>query len=255
MKTERPRALKGVVLVGGTGSRLYPITTVTNKHLLPVYDRPMVYYPLQALINAGVKEAMLVTGGNNAGDFLRLLGDGRKFGFSRLHYAYQEQAGGIAQALGLAETFAGGDDILVILGDNIIESNVRQAAAEFAAQETGAKLILTEVPNPSAYGVAELKDGRITGIEEKPENPKSNLAVIGIYFYSSDVFEVIKTLEPSGRGELEITDVNNHFIRAGTATHSVLDGYWADCGESIDSYLEAVNLVARKGANDRAPCP
>ncbi len=255
MKTDRPRALKGVVLVGGTGSRLYPITIVTNKHLLPVYDRPMVYHPLQTLVNAGVKEAMLVTGGNNAGDFLRLLGDGGKFGFSRLHYAYQEQPGGIAQALGLAETFAGGDDILVILGDNIIESNVREAAAEFAAQENGAKLILTEVPNPSAYGVAELETGRITGIEEKPENPRSNLAVIGIYFYSSEVFEVIKTLKPSGRGELEITDVNNHFIRAGAATHSILDGYWADCGESIDSYLEAVNLVARNGANDRAPCP
>ena len=255
MKAERPRALKGVVLVGGTGSRLYPITTVTNKHLLPVYDRPMVYYPLQTLANAGVKEAMLVTGGNNAGDFLRLLGDGRKFGFSRLHYAYQEQAGGIAQALGLTETFAGDDDILVILGDNIIESNVCDAAKEFAAQENGAKLILTQVPNPSAYGVAELENGRITGIEEKPEDPRSNLAVIGIYFYSREVFEVIKTLEPSGRGELEITDVNNHFIRADTATHSILDGYWADCGESIDSYLEAVNLVARNGANDRAPCP
>jgi glucose-1-phosphate thymidylyltransferase len=243
------------VLVGGTGSRLYPITTVTNKHLLPVYDRPMVYYPLQTLANAGVTEAMIVTGGNNAGDFLRLLGDGSKFGFTRLHYAYQEEAGGIAQALGLAEAFAGDDDILVILGDNIIESNIRNAAKDFDLQNEGAKLILTEVSNPSAYGVAELKDGRIAGIEEKPENPKSKLVAIGIYFYGREVFDAIKELEPSGRGELEITDVNNHFIRAGSMTHSVLDGFWADCGESIDSYLEAINLVALKGANDRAPCP
>jgi glucose-1-phosphate thymidylyltransferase len=252
---KRRRALKGVVLVGGTGSRLNPITTVTNKHLLPVYDRPMVYYPLQALINAGVTEAMIVTGGNNAGDFLRLLGDGSKFGFERLHYAYQEEAGGIAQALGLAETFAGDDGILVILGDNIIETNIRDAAKEFELQDGGAKLILTEVSNPSAYGVAQLENGRIIGIEEKPENPISNLVAIGIYFYGSEVFDVIKTLEPSGRGELEITDVNNHFIRAGSMTHSLLKGYWADCGESIDSYLEAINLIARKGANDRALCP
>ncbi len=252
---KRRRALKGVVLVGGTGSRLNPITTVTNKHLLPVYDRPMVYYPLQALINAGVTEAMIVTGGNNAGDFLRLLGDGSKFGFERLHYAYQEEAGGIAQALGLAETFAGDDGILVILGDNIIETNIRDAAKEFELQDGGAKLILTEVSNPSAYGVAQLENGRIIGIEEKPENPISNLVAIGIYFYGSEVFDVIKTLEPSGRGELEITDVNNHFIRADSMTHSLLKGYWADCGESIDSYLEAINLIARKGANDRALCP
>ncbi len=248
-------ALKGVVLVGGTGSRLYPITTVTNKHLLPVYDRPMVYYPLQTLINAGVTEAMIVTGGNNAGDFLRLLGDGRKFGFEKLQYAFQEEAGGIAQALGLAETFAGDDGIVVILGDNIIESNIRSAAREFRSQEKGARLILTEVSNPSAYGVAELENGRISVIEEKPKNPKSSLVAIGIYFYGSEVFDVIRTLEPSGRGELEITDVNNHFIRAGSMTHNLLEGYWADCGESIDSYLEAINLVARNGANDRAPCP
>ena len=248
-------ALKGVVLVGGTGSRLNPITTVTNKHLLPVYDRPMVYHPLQTLVNAGVREAMIVTGGNNAGDFVRLLGDGRRFGFHRLHYAYQEQPGGIAQALGLAEQFAAGDKILVILGDNIIETNVRGAADAFRRQESGAMLILKPVPNPSAYGVVEIENDRIVGIEEKPENPRSDLVAIGIYFYEPEVFEIIKKLTPSCRGELEITDVNAHYIQAGVMTHSLLKGYWADCGESIDSYLEATNLVAQNGANDRAPCP
>lgn len=251
----RRKNIKGVVLVGGTGSRLYPLTTVTNKHLLPVYDRPMVYYPLQTLRNAGVREAMIVTGGSNAGDFLRLLGDGRKFGFDRLHYTYQESAGGIAQALGLAEEFAGRDNVVVILGDNIIEHNVAVAAADFQRQGGGAKLMLKEVPNPSSYGVVELNGDRIVNIEEKPSKPRSNLAAIGIYFYEPGVFEVIKTLKPSGRGELEITDVNNHYIRQGTMSFSILDGFWADCGESIDSYLQAINLVAQHGANDGAACP
>jgi len=249
------RELKGVVLVGGTGSRLHPLTSVTNKHLLPVYDRPMVYFPLQALVNAGVDEAMLVTGGNNAGDFLRLLGDGRKFGLRRLHYTYQESAGGIAQALGLAEEFVGGDDMLVVLGDNIIQHNVARAASDFRSQGGGARLVLTEVPNPSSYGVVELNADRIVGIEEKPAKPKSNLIATGFYFYDAEAFRIIRRLKPSGRGELEITDLNNHYIREGKMGYTVLEGFWADGGESIDSYLEAINLVAKHGANDRAPCP
>ena len=210
------RTLKGVVLAGGTGSRLHPLTSVTNKHLLPVYDRPMVYYPLQTLAGVGVKEAMLITGGQNAGDFLPLIGDGSKFGFQRLQYAYQHEAGGIAQALGLAEAFVGDDDVLVILGDNIIQGNLRAAAAAFASQTGGAKLVLTEVPNPAAYGVVELDGDRIVAIEEKPANPKSNLIATGFYFYDPAVFQIVKNLRPSGRGELEITDVNNHYVRDGS---------------------------------------
>jgi glucose-1-phosphate thymidylyltransferase len=249
------KTLKGVVLAGGTGSRLHPLTSVTNKHLLPVYDRPMVYYPLQTLAGVGVKEAMLITGGQNAGDFLPLIGDGSKFGFERLQYAYQHEAGGIAQALGLAEAFVGDDDVLVILGDNIIQGNLTAAAAGFAAQPGGARLVLTEVSNPAAYGVVELDGDRIVGIEEKPDTPKSNLIATGFYFYDPSVFQIVKTLQPSGRGELEITDVNNHYVDEGRMTYAVLDGFWADGGESIDSYLEAINLVAFHGANDRAPLP
>jgi glucose-1-phosphate thymidylyltransferase len=249
------KKLKGVVLAGGTGSRLHPLTSVTNKHLLPVYDRPMVYYPLQTLARAGVKEAMLVTGGQNAGDFLPLIGDGSSFGFERLQYAYQHEAGGIAQALGLAEPFVGDDDVLVILGDNIIEGNLGAAAADFADQDQGAKLVLTRVDTPESYGVVELDGDRIVGIEEKPTEPKSNLIATGFYFYDAAVFRYVKELKPSGRGELEITDVNNHYVREGRMTYTVLDGFWADGGESIDSYLEAINLVAARGANDRAPLP
>ena len=249
------KKLKGVVLAGGTGSRLHPLTSVTNKHLLPVYDRPMIYYPLQTLARASVKEAMLVTGGQNAGDFLPLIGDGSRFGFERLQYAYQHEAGGIAQALGLAEPFVGDDDVLVILGDNIIEGNLGTAAADFAAQDQGARLVLTQVDTPESYGVVELDGDRIVGIEEKPTEPKSNLIATGFYFYDAAVFRYVKELKPSGRGELEITDVNNHYVREGRMTYSVLDGFWADGGESIDSYLEAINLVAARGANDRSPLP
>jgi glucose-1-phosphate thymidylyltransferase len=249
------KTLKGVVLAGGTGSRLHPLTSVTNKHLLPIYDRPMIYYPLQTLANVGVKEAMLITGGQNAGDFLPLIGDGSRFGFERLQYAYQHEAGGIAQALGLAEAFVGDDDVLVILGDNIIQGNLRSATNGFSAQSNGSRLVLTEVSNPGSYGVVELDGDRIVGIEEKPSEPKSDLIATGFYFYDSLVFQIVKSLQPSGRGELEITDVNNHYIREGNMGYALLDGFWADGGESIDSYLEAINLVATNGANDRADLP
>ncbi len=249
------RNLKGVVLAGGTGSRLYPLTSVTNKHLLPVYNRPMIYYPLATLADAGVTEVMLVTGGQSAGSFLPLLGDGKQFGFNRLQYAYQQEAGGIAQALGLAREFVGADDVLVILGDNIIESSLSEAANEFRDQRGGARLILKEVSNPSSYGVVELHEDRITEIIEKPENPKSNLIATGYYFFDSSVFQVVEDLTPSGRGELEITDVNNHYVRKGNMHYSVLDGFWADGGESIASYLETNNLVAQKGTLNRADLP
>jgi len=241
--------MKGVVLAGGTGSRLYPLTKITNKHLLPIYDKPMIYYPIQTLVNAGIEDIMIVTGGNNAGDFLRLLGNGREFGLKRLHYTYQERPGGIADALSLAEDFADGDKIVLILGDNIIEGNIRKAVEDFRRQERGAKVLLKEVENPQSYGVAEIREGRIVRIEEKPEHPKTNYAVIGIYMYDNRVFDIIRTLKPSARGELEITDVNNKYIEWGEMTYEFLEGWWADAGESIDYYLRANNLVAKYGAN------
>ena len=241
--------MKGVVLAGGTGSRLYPLTKITNKHLLPIYDKPMIYYPIQTLVNAGIEDIMIVTGGNNAGDFLRLLGNGREFGLKRLHYTYQERPGGIADALSLAEDFADGDKIVLILGDNIIEGNIRKAVDDFRRQERGAKVLLKEVENPQSYGVAEIREGRIIRIEEKPEHPKTNYAVIGIYMYDNRVFDIIRTLKPSARGELEITDVNNRYIEWGEMTYEFLEGWWADAGESIDYYLRANNLVAKYGAN------
>jgi len=241
--------MKGVVLAGGTGSRLYPLTKITNKHLLPVYDKPMIYYPIQTLVNAGIEDIMVVTGGESAGDFLRLLGNGREFGLKHLNYTYQERAGGIAEALGLAEHFCAGQKVVVMLGDNIIEGNIRRAVELFKEQRSGAKVMLKEVKNPSSYGVPVIENGRIVRIEEKPERPKSNYAVIGIYMYDSKVFDVIRTLRPSARGELEITDVNNFYIEAGEMTFEVLEGWWADAGESIDSYLEANIMVARSGAN------
>ena len=241
--------MKGVVLAGGTGSRLYPLTKITNKHLLPIYDKPMIYYPIQTLVNAGIEDIMIVTGGNNAGDFLRLLGNGREFGLKRLHYTYQERPGGIADALSLAEDFADGDKIVLILGDNIIEGNIRKAVDDFRRQERGAKVLLKEVENPQSYGVAEIREGRIVRIEEKPEHPKTNYAVIGIYMYDNRVFDIIRTLKPSARGELEITDVNNKYIEWGEMTYEFLEGWWADAGESIDYYLRANNLVAKYGAN------
>jgi len=240
--------LKGVVLAGGTGSRLFPLTRVTNKHLLPVYDKPMIFYPIQTLVNAGMHEILLVTGGRNAGDFLRLLGNGKDFGLKHLNYTYQEGEGGIAQALSLAEHFADGGPVCVVLGDNIIEHNVQHAAERFRKQESGAKIILKEVPDAQRFGVAHVQGGRVIEIEEKPKAPKSRYAVIGIYFYDNTVFEKIRRLKPSGRGELEITDVNNFYVREGALTYEILDGWWTDAG-TFESLLRANNLVAETGAN------
>ncbi len=237
--------MKGVVLAGGYGTRLLPLTKVTNKHLLPVYDRPMIYYPLQTLADAGVKEIMVVTGGNNAGDFLTLLGNGKAFGLKELAYAYQEGAGGIAQALSLAEDFADGERICVILGDNIVQKPIAKPARDFARQPEGAKILLKQVPDPERFGVPVLKGKRVVGIEEKPRHPKSRYAVIGIYFYDAAVFDIVKTLKPSRRGELEITDVNNAYIRRGTMTYDVLSGWWTDAG-TIGSLHRASNLAAKK---------
>jgi glucose-1-phosphate thymidylyltransferase len=240
--------MKGVVLAGGTGSRLFPITRVTNKHLLPVYDKPMVYYPVQTLVNAGIKEILLVTGGKNAGDFLRLLGNGKDFGLKHLNYTYQEGEGGIAEALGLAEHFADGEKICVILGDNIIENNICDAVRNFKKQEQGAKILLKEVRDAERFGVAEIRGDKVIGIEEKPGSPRSNYAVVGIYLYDATVFQKIRRLKPSGRGELEITDVNNFYIHEGTLTYEVLDGWWTDAG-TFESLLRASNLVSNTGAN------
>lgn len=240
--------MKGVVLAGGLGTRLYPLTKITNKHLLPVYNKPMIYYPIQALINAGIEEIMIVTGGNSAGDFLRLLGNGKEFGLKHLNYTYQEGEGGIADALRLVEHFADGDLICVILGDNIIEGNIRKAKQDYEKQGRGAKILLKRVPDPQRFGVPELDGDRIVRIEEKPAHPKSDYAVTGIYFYDSRVFDIIKTLKPSARGELEITDVNNQYIEWGEMTWAELEGWWTDAG-TFDSLLRASNLVAQTGAN------
>ena len=241
--------MKGVVLAGGLGSRLNPLTKVTNKHLLPVYNQPMIYYPIQTLINAGIDDIMIVTGGNSAGDFLKLLGNGKDFGLKHLNYTYQEGEGGIADALSLVEHFADEEPICVILGDNIIEGNIRQAAEDYENQAKGAKILLKQVHDPNRFGVPELDGDKVLQIEEKPANPKSDLAVIGIYFYDETVFEIIKTLVPSGRGELEITDVNNHYINRGMMTWNKLDGWWTDAG-TFESLLHATNLVAKTGANN-----
>ena len=241
--------MKGVVLAGGTGSRLFPLTKVTNKHLLPVYDKPMIYYPLECLAKSGIEEVLLVTGGNNAGDFIRLLGNGRELGLKNLQYTYQEGAGGIAQALGLAEQFADGGSICLILGDNIVEYAIGDACRRFRHQGQGAKILLSQVENPKAYGVAELDGDRVVRIVEKPKEPKSNWAVIGIYFYDGKVFDIVKTLKPSARNELEITDVNNAYIERGEMTADKVRGQWADAGENIDFYLKACNTVAQHGAN------
>ncbi len=239
--------MKGIVLAGGTGSRLFPLTKITNKHLLPIYDRPMIYYPIQTLVNAGIKDILIVTGGRNSGDFLRLLANGKEFGLKHINYTYQEGEGGIADALALAEHFADGQKICVVLGDNIIEGSILQAADRFRKQESGAHILLKEVYDAERFGVAEVAGDRIAGIEEKPRKPKSNLAVTGIYMYDATVFEKIKTLVPSGRGELEITDVNNAYIREGSMTFSYLDGWWTDAG-TFESLLRAANLVAKTQA-------
>lgn len=240
--------MKGIILAGGLGTRLSPLTKITNKHLLPVHDRPMIYYPLQTLINAGIRDILIVTGGNNAGDFLRLLGNGKEFGLQHINYTYQEGEGGIAAALNLAEYFAGGEKICVVLGDNLIEKNIAHAVRAFREQDNGAKILLKEVPDPHRFGVPEIRNGRIVGIEEKPQAPKSNFAVIGIYMYDAAVFEIIKTLKPSNRGELEITDVNNEYLRRGSLTHDILEGWWTDAG-TFESLLRASNLVSQTGAN------
>ena len=240
--------MKGVILAGGLGTRLYPLTKVTNKHLLPVYDKPMIYYPIQTLINAGIDDILIVTGGNNAGDFLKLLGNGKEFGLKHINYTYQEGEGGIAEALRLDEFFASGEEICVVLGDNIIEKNIRKAVENFRRQKEGAKILLKEVSDPQRFGVPELKGDRIARIEEKPKEPKSQYAVIGIYLFDQEVFNTIKTLKPSDRGELEITDVNNQYIEKGLMTWDILEGWWTDAG-TFESLLRANQLVAQTGAN------
>ncbi|MCC6221849.1 MAG: NTP transferase domain-containing protein [Deltaproteobacteria bacterium] len=241
--------MKGVILAGGLGSRLQPCTLVTNKHLLPVYDRPMIYYPLQSLINAGITDILIVTGGQFAGDFLKLLGNGKAFGLEHLNYTYQEGEGGIADALSLAEYFAGGDLMCVILGDNLIQGNITKAVSDFSRQGKGAKILLKEVQDASRFGVAEIVDGKVVNIVEKPKVPKSNLAVTGIYFYDRQVFDWIRALEPSARGELEITDVNNLYLKEGSLTYDVLEGWWTDAG-TFESLHRAAHLVAETGANN-----
>lgn len=237
--------MKGVILAGGLGTRLDPLTRVTNKHLLPVFDRPMIYYPLQLLVDAGVQEVMIVTGGNNAGDFLRLLRNGEDFGLSQIHFAYQEGEGGIAEALGLAEHFVGNDRVCVVLGDNILENSIRPYVEKFRTQHRGARILLKEVPDPERFGVPVLQDKTVVRIVEKPETPPSPFAVTGVYMYDQRVFEIIKSLEPSQRGELEITDVNNQFIEWGEMAYDILDGWWTDAG-TVRSLLKAAGLVAKK---------
>jgi glucose-1-phosphate thymidylyltransferase len=244
--------MKGVILAGGSGTRLHPLTRITNKHLLPIYDRPMVTYAIEALVTCDVRELMVVTGGTHAGEFLRLLGNGHEWGIDRLSYAYQERAGGIAEALALAERFAGGDPIIVMLADNVLERSIGHAVENFAGQEKGARILLAREEDPEHLrhlGVPELQDGRVLRILEKPENPPSAFAVTGIYFYDPSVFEIIPDLEPSGRGELEITDVNNWFIDQGAMEYDVLEGFWGDAGESIEAYYAVNDFVRANGAN------
>jgi glucose-1-phosphate thymidylyltransferase len=244
--------MKGVVLAGGKGTRLHPLTRITNKHLLPIYDRPMVTYAIEALVGAGVGELMLVTGGTHAGEFFRLFGDGHEYGVERLFYAYQEREGGIAEALGLAARFVGDDRVAVMLADNVFERSIAPAFTSFEQQERGARILLAEVGDPAHLrhlGVAELDGDTVVGIVEKPEEPPSSYAVTGVYLYDSSVFEIIATLEPSGRGELEITDVNNWYVEQGSMAYEVVDGFWGDAGESIDAYYEVNDFVRRNGAN------
>lgn len=241
--------MKGIILAGGLGTRLSPLTRITNKHLLPIYDRPMIYYPIQTLINAGITDILIVTGGNNAGDFLRLLGNGKDFGLKHINYTYQEGEGGIAAALSLAEYFAEGEPICVVLGDNLIEKNIVKAVNDFRKQKKGAKILVKEVPDPERFGVAEIRNGKLIAVEEKPKSPRSNLAVIGIYLYDARVFDIVKTLKPSDRGELEITDVNNAYIRNKGMTWEMLEGWWTDAG-TFESLMRATILVSQTGANN-----
>ena len=244
--------MKGVILAGGTGTRLHPMTRITNKHLLPVYDKPMIYYPIETLVNAGIEDIMVVTGGNHAGEFLRLLGDGREFGLKHLSYAYQERAGGIAEALGLAKHFVDGDRFVVMLGDNILEESIRPYVENFERQERGARVLLKEMDSPEHLrhlGVPIIENGRILFVREKPMNPPSQYAVIGVYLYDTAVFDVVDTLKPSARGEMEITDVNNAYIDRGEMEYDVIDGWWGDAGESIDVYYEVIDFVRAHGVN------
>ena len=248
--------MKGVVLAGGSGSRLHPLTRITNKHLLPIYDKPMIFYPIEAMVRAGIRDVMVVTGGSNAGDFLRLLANGRDFGLTRIHYAYQDQAGGIAEALGLASEFVGSDRCVLILGDNLVEDDLTPYVQNFAAQAGGARILLKEIPQREHLvhlGVPVFENGRIVRIEEKPQEPKSPYAVTGIYMYDAEVFKIVQTLSPSARGELEITDVNNEYIRRQLMEYDVLQGFWGDAGESIDHYLTVINYVAAHWPHRSAP--
>ena len=244
--------MKGIVLAGGTGSRLFPLTKITNKHLLPIYDKPMIYYPIQTLADAGITDIMVVTGGRNSGDFLRLLANGKEFGLKHIAYTYQEGEGGIAEALGLCQHFADGQPICVVLGDNIVEKGIRDAVEAFRKQKTGARILLKEVHDAGRFGVAEFDGDRVASIEEKPAEPKSSYAVTGIYMYDESVFEKIATCKPSKRNELEITDVNNAYIEEGTMTYSFLDGWWTDAG-TFDSLLRAANLVQQSRMDEPAP--
>jgi glucose-1-phosphate thymidylyltransferase len=245
-------SLKGVILAGGTGSRLHPLTQITNKHLLPIYDRPMISWTIEALVKAGVTELMLVTGGTHAGEFFRLLGNGHEHGVDRLLYAYQEKPGGIAEALGLAERFGRDGRTVVMLADNVVEQSLKPAVENFSAQERGARILLAHIEEPEHLrhlGVPELEGGRVANIVEKPAEPPSEYAVTGIYFYDEQVWDVLPTLEPSGRGELEITDVNNWYVRRGEMEYDVLEGFWGDAGESIEAYYEVNDFVRSNGAN------
>lgn len=236
--------MKGVILAGGLGSRLYPLTKVTNKHLLPVYNKPMIYYPIETLVRAGVRDILVVTGGNSSGDFLKLLGNGKQFGLKHINYTYQEGEGGIAHALSLAEHFVGKDKMVVMLGDNIIQQDITPYVRRFGAQPEGARVLLKKVSDPKRFGVATFRGGRIAEIVEKPKKPKSPYAVTGIYMYDASVFNFIKTLKPSRRGELEITDVNNWYLKRGVLAYDILQGYWTDAGQ-FESLLRANVLVAR----------
>lgn len=246
--------MKGVILAGGLGSRLYPLTKVTNKHLLPVYDKPMIYYPIQTLAEAGISDIMIVTGGNSSGDFLRLLGNGKEFGLRHVTYAYQEGEGGIAHALSLAEHFADGEKIVIVLGDNIIEDSIKPFVQAFRKQESGARLLLKKVPDPERFGVATIKNNRITDIIEKPKKPVSDYAVVGIYMYDANVFNMIRTLKPSKRGELEITDVNTGYLKKGNLEHDILKGYWTDAG-TFESLVRATTLSREKALRRKKKIP
>jgi glucose-1-phosphate thymidylyltransferase len=245
--------MRGILLAGGTGSRLHPLTRITNKHLLPIYDRPMIQWSIEAVVKAGITEIMLVTGGTHAGEFLRLLGSGHEFGIDRLSYGYQERPGGIAEALGLAERFADGEPVLVMLADNVVGGSIRPMVEAFADRPIGARILLSpveEVEHLRHLGVPELDgSGKVVRIVEKPEVPPSHFGVTGIYCYDPEVFEVITRLEPSGRGELEITDVNNHYVERGQMAYDVLEGFWGDAGESIEAYYAVNDRVRAEGAN------